>query len=359
MPSKRTEREVERRAHDGGFESTGDDGFFRGYAVIWDSVDSFNSVFQRGAFRKTLQERSKSIKVLWNHDSNQVIGKLISAREDDKGLLVEAQLVLDVQKAREARSLMSVGAIDGLSFAFETISENVRPDGVRNITEVRLWEVSPVTFPSNPETSIDEVRAESFGDVQAQRDISNQLFVSLDETLWNIWFSRSPTIAEIDIELSNFHAAYLSAAAKLLDMGQRAEPTRNELAAAFHAALEGRSTQQYAASSTLSEQEVELLKVGKVLPIDARARLAGHSPDLFKIHQSFRAGRVSALAEELREGGLSPAENTRLKTLLGRVDDGRTGCNDWMADAIQKLGTIKEDFNDVRRIEGQGTVAEN
>ena len=38
--------------------------------------------------------------------------------EDDKGLAVDGELLLDIQKAQEARTLVKNNAIDGLSIGF-------------------------------------------------------------------------------------------------------------------------------------------------------------------------------------------------------------------------------------------------
>ena len=48
-------------------KSLRDDGFFAGYASVFDYVDSHNDAILRGAFERTLQENEhgKNIKLLW------------------------------------------------------------------------------------------------------------------------------------------------------------------------------------------------------------------------------------------------------------------------------------------------------
>ncbi len=85
-----------------------DDGRITAYASTFGNVYDVGwgekEVMEKGAFAKTLKER-KGRPILWQHNPAQPIGVELSATEDDKGLLVEVQLNLDVQLAREVRSL--------------------------------------------------------------------------------------------------------------------------------------------------------------------------------------------------------------------------------------------------------------
>ena len=42
--------------------------------------------------------RCQRVRVLWQHDWDKPIGKTLSMYEDDKGLAVEGELLLDIQK---------------------------------------------------------------------------------------------------------------------------------------------------------------------------------------------------------------------------------------------------------------------
>ena len=108
------------------------EGTFEGYIAVWDTVDSYQSTFKRGAFKKTIQERFDKIKILWNHDSDEVIGKVTDIREDDHGVFVQGQLVTTVVRAAEVFELLKASAIDTLSFGFRTVTEKWE-DGVRAI----------------------------------------------------------------------------------------------------------------------------------------------------------------------------------------------------------------------------------
>ena len=58
------------------------------------------------------------VRVLGNHDWDRPIGKNMAMSEDDRGLLVDGELLLDIKKAQETRTLIQNNAIDGLSIGY-------------------------------------------------------------------------------------------------------------------------------------------------------------------------------------------------------------------------------------------------
>lgn len=91
---------------------------------------------------------------------SEVIGISKEMREDSVGLRVSGPLVLDVQRAKEARSLVREGAVKGLSIGFDpvTVDYSRREEGIRILKEMKLWEYSLVSFPMNPEAEVTDVK---------------------------------------------------------------------------------------------------------------------------------------------------------------------------------------------------------
>jgi HK97 family phage prohead protease len=134
-------------------------GSFRGYASIWDIVDTYGDVVIKGAFKRTLKD-NKQFPLLWSHNLMEPIG-IIEAKEDSRGLAVQGQLNVDVQRGREIRSLMRQGAVTGLSIGFQTVrDEQNKETGHRRLTEAKLWEISPCVFQACPGAIADEVKTE-------------------------------------------------------------------------------------------------------------------------------------------------------------------------------------------------------
>lgn len=145
-----------------------DQGTFWGYLSVFGERDAYGDVVQPGAFEKTLEEKGRKRPLLWQHDPGSPIG-MLSAREDDKGLFIEAELNLETQLGQETHSLLGQGAINGLSQGFEVekAEESAQGEG-RLLTELDLWEGSVVTFPALDSARVVTVKTRSDGRAYAE-----------------------------------------------------------------------------------------------------------------------------------------------------------------------------------------------
>ncbi|WP_353185258.1 HK97 family phage prohead protease [Bosea sp. (in: a-proteobacteria)] len=141
------------------------DGIFEGYASLFRIPDLGKDVVEPGAFRDSLARRGASgVKLLWQHDPAEPLGRWLSLAEDSRGLFVRGRLSLAVARAREILALMREGAIDGLSIGFRPERARNEPrTGLRRLERVDLWEVSIVTFPMLPQARISAVKAACCG----------------------------------------------------------------------------------------------------------------------------------------------------------------------------------------------------
>lgn len=124
-------------------------GVFEGYASVFNTVDGGGDLVLPGAFGQSLKQRgTANIRMLFQHDPAQPIGRWLSITQDATGLYVRGKLSMDVQRSAELAGLLRDGAIDGLSIGFKTIrARRDRKTGIRNLVTVDLWEISLVTFP--------------------------------------------------------------------------------------------------------------------------------------------------------------------------------------------------------------------
>jgi len=151
-----------------------ENGSFSGYASVFDVKDSYEEIVEKGAFKKTLGE-SKTFPLLWYHWPDNVLG-IVEGEEDEKGLFVEGKLNLEVQAAREKHALLRQKAIKGLSIGFTTIKDKIS-ENIRYLKEIKLWEVSLVTFQANPKALVEAVKAA----VSAKPDPSPEYFKQIQE----------------------------------------------------------------------------------------------------------------------------------------------------------------------------------
>ena len=136
------------------------DGTFEGYASLFSVPDLGKDVVEPGAFHQSLARRGLAgVKLLWQHDPAEPLGRWLSLAEDRRGLFVRGRLSLAVARAREIHALMRDGAIDGLSIGFRPEKARTEPrTGLRRLERVDLWEVSIVTFPMLPQARVSAVK---------------------------------------------------------------------------------------------------------------------------------------------------------------------------------------------------------
>lgn len=140
-----------------------EDGFFSGYGAVFNNVDWYNDIILPGAFTKSLArwaEKNKMPPVLWNHDDGEPIGVYTKVFEDEKGLFVEGKLLVnDVPRAKSIHALLRARAIDGLSIGYSTKQANKKTNGIRELVELDLSEISIVTKPANKQSLITSVKS--------------------------------------------------------------------------------------------------------------------------------------------------------------------------------------------------------
>lgn len=156
-----------------GFKETEDgSGIFEGYASVFGNVDSYGDKVMPGAFSKSLAKSfpndGAGIPCYWSHrmdDPEFILGKTISAVEDDHGLKVRVSLDLDNPKAAAAYRALKAGAVNQMSFAYEVVDSHFIPEkgakfgGVNELRELNIFEVSVVQIGANTATSIDMVKS--------------------------------------------------------------------------------------------------------------------------------------------------------------------------------------------------------
>lgn len=146
---------------------------FEGYGSVFGNIDSYGDTIAKGAFAASLadwQTRGKLPKMLLQHggafgmnaDDLIPVGKWTEMYEDDHGLYLKGRLFdVDTDRARATYAAAKEGELDGLSIGFQTIKSNRdEQSGIRTLSEVRLWEVSLVTFPANDAARVLDVRSQ-------------------------------------------------------------------------------------------------------------------------------------------------------------------------------------------------------
>lgn len=137
----------------------------RGHAAVFNQLSEdlggFREQIAPGAFTEAIA--GDDVRALWNHNPDIVLGrnlaKTLRLAEDTRGLAIEIDPP-DTQWGRDLVVSMERGDITQMSFGF-----SVRPNGqnwgkddegraIRTLTKVRLYDVSPVTYPAYTQTDV-------------------------------------------------------------------------------------------------------------------------------------------------------------------------------------------------------------
>lgn len=134
----------------------------QGYAALFNSASEdlggFVETIRPGAFAETIAQ--DDVRALWQHNPEYVLGRnksgTLTLAEDGIGLRIEATPP-ETQWARDALVTIQRGDVDQMSFGFQVL-EDVwsNPDGLvkRELVRVKLFDVSPVTFPAYNATTV-------------------------------------------------------------------------------------------------------------------------------------------------------------------------------------------------------------
>ena len=131
-------------------------GIVKGYGSYFGNKDADNDVIMKGAYKKTIAENGSRVKYLYQHNMMQPIGKMREMYEDDKGLVFVAEIA-KTQLGKDVVELMKSGVLTENSVGIMPMQKENKGD-YREITEVKLYEISAVTLAANEEAKILDVK---------------------------------------------------------------------------------------------------------------------------------------------------------------------------------------------------------
>lgn len=154
----------------------GDGRRITGYAIRFGvkSLDlgGFQEIIAPEAVDRSLKGAA-DIRAFVDHDHAKIIGRTrsgtLALRKDTKGLRVEIDPDLEISYAKDIARAVARGDVSGMSFGFRTIADAWDYDGdvpIRTVTDMDIHEVSVVTMPAYPQTSV-EMALRSLADFQA------------------------------------------------------------------------------------------------------------------------------------------------------------------------------------------------
>jgi len=148
-------------------------GEFTAYASTFGNIDTDLDVIDIGAFKSAIdlhKNNNTMPALLWSHDQNEPIGRWLTMREDQHGLLMTGKLTLGTKRGAEAYALLEDEAIS-FSIGFIAAPNGVAfMDGIRHIRKIqRLGEVSLVAIPANTMAKLVALKSESSNKRNAEK----------------------------------------------------------------------------------------------------------------------------------------------------------------------------------------------
>ena len=131
-------------------------GIIKGYGSYFGNKDSDNDIIMKGSYTKTIKENGDRVKYLYQHDMNQPIGKMRELYEDEKGLVFVAEIA-KTQLGKDVVELMKSGVLTENSVGIMPMQKENKGE-YREISEVKLYEVSAVTLAANDQAKILDVK---------------------------------------------------------------------------------------------------------------------------------------------------------------------------------------------------------
>lgn len=157
---------------------------FSGYGAYFGNVDSYGDTIQKGAFERTLHQAKSTNRWpamlsqhgAWGLTSQDLtpVGVWTVLEEDNVGLKSDGTLA-PTPRGTELYTLMKMQprpAIDGLSIGYVPIKWKNRANPSeprRTLEEVKLIEISPVTFPANDLARVGDVKGEGWDERDFER----------------------------------------------------------------------------------------------------------------------------------------------------------------------------------------------
>ena len=139
-----------------------------GYAAVYspamsDDLGGFKERINPGAFDASL-EKNADIRALWDHNTSQPLARTtnntLRLSSDKRGLRVEIELPEGVSYADDLRQLVRSGVVNQMSFGFmvppggDTWDKDEEGNAVRTLHSIDLHEVSVVSIPAYPDTTV-------------------------------------------------------------------------------------------------------------------------------------------------------------------------------------------------------------
>jgi HK97 family phage prohead protease len=133
----------------------------RGFASVFGNKDSYGEVVDKGAFTKWIAKNPEtSLPLFWQHAHKwnllaKPIGSTTMLKQTARGLYYEASIA-DTPEGLEVQELIRSGAVKAASFAYKTVTEEVRKNTL-HLVDLDLIEITAANWGANDRAYIEPI----------------------------------------------------------------------------------------------------------------------------------------------------------------------------------------------------------
>ena len=146
--------------------------YISGYASTYGDIvepsafDNVIDLFNRG---------ERHLVLLHNHYSSQSVGVVTELRKDAKGLWFAGEIATDLTDGKQTAIRITRGIIKAVSIGYYLRDFYIDKDGQWHLTEIDLFEISPVALPANDQAIINEWKNTDFDEEKIEKSADNIL----------------------------------------------------------------------------------------------------------------------------------------------------------------------------------------
>jgi HK97 family phage prohead protease len=195
------------------------------------NIDLDNDIIVPEAFTKTLAERGPSGKnLIWSlvdhcAEMDYVIGKPEQIYIEND-MLIAITPIIETEKGEDIIKLYEAGLINQHSIGFSTMQSNVDKEGVRTITELKLYEGSAVLWAANPETPTLGFKSEMIKD--KKQELNNRLERLIKAFKGGKFTDETFSLIEIEIKRIQSEILEIEVIKEITQPEQSVEPIQDE-----------------------------------------------------------------------------------------------------------------------------------
>ena len=195
------------------------------------NIDLDNDIIVPEAFTKTLAERGPTGKnLIWclvDHcaEMDYVIGKPEQIYIEND-MLIAITPIIETEKGEDIIKLYEAGLINQHSIGFSTMQSNVDKEGVRTITELKLYEGSAVLWAANPETPTLGFKSEMIKD--KKQELNNRLERLIKAFKGGKFTDETFSLIEIEIKRIQSEILEIEVIKEITQPEQSVEPIQDE-----------------------------------------------------------------------------------------------------------------------------------